>query len=65
MGEDSRPTLLFTLYGGQRPMKNCREVCDYPAIQPVSGPMEGLGHTVPRMAAPAAAAPWILSMEQQ
>ncbi|MBM4274534.1 MAG: hydrogenase iron-sulfur subunit [Deltaproteobacteria bacterium] len=27
----------------------CREICDCLAIQPVSGPVEGLGHNVPRM----------------
>jgi heterodisulfide reductase subunit A len=30
----------------------CREVCDCLAIQPVSGPVEGLGHNVPRMVDP-------------
>jgi len=30
----------------------CREVCDCLAIQPVSGPVEGLGHDVPRMVDP-------------
>jgi heterodisulfide reductase subunit A-like polyferredoxin/coenzyme F420-reducing hydrogenase delta subunit len=30
----------------------CREICDCLAIQPVSGPVEGLGHNVPRMVDP-------------
>ena len=30
----------------------CREICDCLAIQPVSGPVEGLGHDVPRMVDP-------------
>jgi heterodisulfide reductase subunit A2 len=30
----------------------CREICDCMAIQPVSGPVEGLGHNVPRMVDP-------------
>jgi heterodisulfide reductase subunit A len=30
----------------------CREVCDCLAIQPVSGPVEGLGHNVPRIVDP-------------
>lgn len=30
----------------------CREICDCLAIQPVSGPLEGLGHNVPRMVDP-------------
>jgi heterodisulfide reductase subunit A2 len=30
----------------------CREICDCLAIQPVSGPVEGLGHAVPRMVDP-------------
>jgi heterodisulfide reductase subunit A len=30
----------------------CREVCDCLAIQPISGPVEGLGHNVPRMVDP-------------
>ena len=54
-------------------MKNCREVCDCLAIQPVSGPLEGLDYNVPKMVDPmlytgegtCAAAPWILQMEQQ
>lgn len=30
----------------------CREICDCLAIQPVSGPVEGLGHNVPRVVDP-------------
>ena len=30
----------------------CREICDCLAIQPVTGPVEGLGHDVPRMVDP-------------
>ncbi|MFH1594952.1 MAG: hydrogenase iron-sulfur subunit [Pseudomonadota bacterium] len=30
----------------------CREICDCLAIQPVSGPVAGLGHNVPRMVDP-------------
>jgi len=30
----------------------CREICDCLAIQPVSGPVAGLGHDVPRMVDP-------------
>lgn len=30
----------------------CREICDCLAIQPISGPVEGLGHNVPRMVDP-------------
>ena len=30
----------------------CREICDCLAIQPVSGPVAGLGHNVPRIVDP-------------
>jgi heterodisulfide reductase subunit A-like polyferredoxin/coenzyme F420-reducing hydrogenase delta subunit len=52
-GELFAPQIISTVDQGKCTVCTlCREICDCLAIQPVSGPLEGLGHNVPRMVDP-------------